>query len=270
MPSQTQIRRFARGTVIIRQNEPADGAYIVLSGRVAVYKEAGRRRETLAILGRGEVFGEMALVLEKPQPAGVVALEDTVARHVPAEVFCRLISGGPSPLAPLMRALFERLRTMDSKPALALARPAAAQADARSAVEPGFSVNLVGMTAEAEEALACDGGVLRITTFPFRIGRKAGGGLLRSILTHNDLSIPDSEPFQVSRNHCAINRIAGGSRFFVADRGSSLGTILNGRCLGGTLEACQAECLPGRNELILGGKESPYRFQFVIEPAPEA
>ena len=62
---------------------------------------------------------------------------------------------------------------------------------------------------------------------------------------HEPRSAPwlDSLPYQVSRNHCAINMAPDGS-LLIMDRGSTLGTIVNGKPIGhraGTLEAVLTE-----------------------------
>ena len=275
MPAQSELLHYKKGAVIFRENDPAAEAYIIISGRVEIFKEEGPTRKVLAHLGIGQVFGEMALILEKPRSASVMALDDTVLRRVPAEVFHRLINGSPKRLAPLMRTLFERLRTMNSKlayaegPVEAAAPAPAAKTTAKAHIAPASvskSVSLVGLTAEAEAALESSGGTLEIAAFPFKIGRKTGS-LFAGLMNHNDLYIADEDPFQVSRNHCAVNKLSGEHRFFVQDRGSSLGTIVNGQRLGGKFEKSELELNDGRNELVLGAEKSPYRFQVVISPA---
>jgi serine/threonine-protein kinase len=66
---------FEAGTVIMREGEPGDAAYMIVSGRCRAYRNADGEEETLAVMEPGEVFGEMALLLEEPRAASVVAMD---------------------------------------------------------------------------------------------------------------------------------------------------------------------------------------------------
>lgn len=80
--------RFEADAVIVREGEPSDAMYIVLSGGVAVIKalDAGRS-ELLDVLMAGEYFGEMSLLTCPPRSATVMAMEPvSVLRLGHAEV----------------------------------------------------------------------------------------------------------------------------------------------------------------------------------------
>ena len=66
-----------KGEVIIKEGEIGTQMYIIKSGSVNVYVEDSRteRRRLLAILGRGDQFGEIALFTESPRSATVEARE---------------------------------------------------------------------------------------------------------------------------------------------------------------------------------------------------
>jgi cellulose biosynthesis protein BcsQ len=105
-----------------------------------------------------------------------------------------------------------------------------------------------------------------VRQFPFFIGRQDQGVL-------NDLAISDSQPWQVSRRHAHLIRRE--DRIGVMDLGSTLGTWVNGRQLGGpTLDPGPVFFGANGGELILGKRESPYVFDVVVsksgvEPLPE-
>lgn len=80
-------------------------------------------------------------------------------------------------------------------------------------------------------------------------------------LVYNDLYLNDSPPFNVSRNHCSIN--FSENRYFVLDRGSTLGTIVNGKEIGGYGKNSAILDLD-ENELILGPSTSLYTNRLEI------
>jgi len=112
-------------------------------------------------------------------------------------------------------------------------------------------------TREAAAALAADNRDGRcVGQFPFFIGRQDQGVL-------NDLAIPDERPWQVSRRHAHLIRRE--DRIGVMDLGSTLGTWINGRQLGGpTLDPGPVFFGASGGELILGKRESPYVFDVVV------
>jgi len=104
---------------------------------------------------------------------------------------------------------------------------------------------------------------IEIVKFPFKIGRDGFGdrGFDPSTIK-NDLSIPDGEPFQVSRKHCLIER--EGECFYVRDTGSSLGTIVNSTPIGVKNTSLSQLLGLGKNNIILGTARSPFKFQIEI------
>lgn len=71
-------RRFiSKDTVIIKEGESGNSAFLVQSGAVRVYVDYEGRDIDLAQLGPGQIFGEMALVFDEKRTASVAAAEDT-------------------------------------------------------------------------------------------------------------------------------------------------------------------------------------------------
>lgn len=70
----TTEETHAPGTKIFGYGEPGDKLYIVVEGKVRISREVGGMgEEALAVLGAGEVFGEMALLDESPRSADAKA-----------------------------------------------------------------------------------------------------------------------------------------------------------------------------------------------------
>ena len=80
---------FPDGTPIIRQGGPGDSFFLVYKGRALVRVNRGFLRRTLevATLVRGHVFGEMALVLDQPRSADVIAEGEVQAFVIKRKVF---------------------------------------------------------------------------------------------------------------------------------------------------------------------------------------
>jgi CRP/FNR family cyclic AMP-dependent transcriptional regulator len=70
-------RRFVpEGTLIMKQGDQGNSAYLIQSGSVEVYTESEGKVIRLARLELGQIFGEMALIFDDPRAASVRALED--------------------------------------------------------------------------------------------------------------------------------------------------------------------------------------------------
>jgi hypothetical protein len=66
---------FQPGELIIKEGAVGDAAYMIVSGKCRAYRTVGDQQETLAMMGGGDVFGEMALLLAEPRAASVEAVD---------------------------------------------------------------------------------------------------------------------------------------------------------------------------------------------------
>ena len=68
--------QYRVGATIFSEGEPGDKFYLIVEGAVRISRIVpGMGEEALAVLGPGEVFGEMALLDESPRSAGAIAHE---------------------------------------------------------------------------------------------------------------------------------------------------------------------------------------------------
>ncbi len=96
------------GTEIIRQGEPGDGLYLVLTGRLQVFRAGADGREALlGELTAGEVVGEGSLITDEPRYATVKTSEDSLLIRLPRAAFEEILARRPGPGAAL-RALIAR------------------------------------------------------------------------------------------------------------------------------------------------------------------
>lgn len=102
----TEPAGYRAGQTVIDDGGIGDRLFLVVQGQVAVRK-AGR---TLALLGPGDYFGEMALIDDAPRGAAVVAQSDVRLLCLGRLVFQSLIQEHPSVLVELCRLFVRRLR----------------------------------------------------------------------------------------------------------------------------------------------------------------
>ena len=109
-------KSYAPGEVIIEEGRTGNGVYAITSGRVEVVKglNSGNPRR-LAVLGQGEVFGEMALLDEWPRSASVRTLEDTACIGIDRWLFLAQLRKEPEVAIAMLQVLVRRLRETDAR-----------------------------------------------------------------------------------------------------------------------------------------------------------
>lgn len=102
-----KFKQFKTKSTICKVGDPGDKMWIVLSGKVAVTATNG---ETLAEIGSGNYFGEMALLTGEPRSATVVASEDTETFVLEKEDFDIILEKYPSISIAMSKIMSQRLR----------------------------------------------------------------------------------------------------------------------------------------------------------------
>jgi CRP/FNR family cyclic AMP-dependent transcriptional regulator len=109
-------RNFVAGDVIFREGEASDAAYLVVSGIVEiVIGFDSPRRKTIAVVGKGEYFGEMGAIDSCPRSATAVAMDNVDCVCVGQEEFMETLLKQPTEAIDLLKILFERLRRADRR-----------------------------------------------------------------------------------------------------------------------------------------------------------
>jgi CRP-like cAMP-binding protein len=102
--------RHGAGHLIIREGEPGRSFFIIVEGRVRVYKAGADGKEiTLAHLGEGAFFGEMAMLSGAPRTANVVSEEETEILEVTDTVLRELATKYPQVVNSLKNFYRQRL-----------------------------------------------------------------------------------------------------------------------------------------------------------------
>ncbi len=107
-------RDYRAGTRIITRGDEGDEAYIIVSGHCQVVRDLGGQRHVVRRLGPGEVFGELAIVTDKPRNAHVDAETDVRLNVVSRDTLSEAM-GLDSWVGRFVRALAERFREIDGQ-----------------------------------------------------------------------------------------------------------------------------------------------------------
>ncbi|NQD36105.1 EAL domain-containing protein [Permianibacter sp. IMCC34836] len=103
-------RAVAPGEVIFREGDLADCAYIVTEGAIEIHTGSGSGERCVAVIGAGELLGEMAMLDNAPRSATAVALAPTILTVIDrSQLITRLASADPV-LHLLLKVLLNRLR----------------------------------------------------------------------------------------------------------------------------------------------------------------
>jgi NTE family protein/lysophospholipid hydrolase len=99
------------GETLIRQGERADCMYLVLSGRLRAYVDRSDGPDApVGEIGRGEIVGEMGLLIDEPRSATIRAVRDSEVLRLSKDVFDRFIEKHPLALKAITRVNLMRLR----------------------------------------------------------------------------------------------------------------------------------------------------------------
>ncbi|MEM8954118.1 MAG: cyclic nucleotide-binding domain-containing protein [Verrucomicrobiota bacterium] len=274
---------YNSGDIIFNEGDESREAYYIAGGNVDISIRTPGGERVLGRLGKGEIFGEMGMVADRPRSASATAVGETKLESFDEAVFEDYILAKPDRVKVFMATLFERLRTTDALLQAELQKhgggPGEAptvEVDALTALES--TVGEPEATPVEEESVGIEATVslrslyeetgfpgeailVEVDTFPYRIGRAFDDQGV-ALFAHNNLSVTDKMPYHVSRNHCEIGR--DGESLFVRDRGSSLGTLVNEEEIGMRTGKLTARLVRGENDLVLGTVDGPHHFVVTV------
>jgi len=114
--STMSTTRLQRGEVLFREGQRGDRLYVIVNGKIKLGRSSTDGRENLmAILGPGEMFGELSLFDPGPRTATATAVADTELIGMGNESLHEYLKDRPAVSLALLGALARRLRrTNDS------------------------------------------------------------------------------------------------------------------------------------------------------------
>ena len=109
--SKLTSARVHRGESLFREGTEGDKVYVVLTGKMKLTKASADGRENLlAVIGPGEMFGELSLFDPIPRTSSAVAISDSELAALSHKDLRPWISAHPDVAMHLLRALAQRLR----------------------------------------------------------------------------------------------------------------------------------------------------------------
>ena len=104
-------QRLAKGDVLFSEGEPGEKLYLIESGKIKLSHTASDGRESIiAVLGAGEMLGELSLFDPGPRTATAIAVTNTKVVSLSHEALLPWLVGRPDLAVSLLAALARRLR----------------------------------------------------------------------------------------------------------------------------------------------------------------
>ena len=208
------------GEYVFREGELGTEMYIINEGKIEILNQVGEEEQLLAVLEKGDFFGEMSVLEDLPRAASARAATDVRLLQINGSTFDQLLQGNPEIAVRMMRKLSRRLRETDEMLKSIVGSKAASRELPRPVVQAASDApeRLVHVPSGMEFHLS--------SSSETTIGRKDP---VTGIYPDIDLTPVDTQR-SVSRRHAKIFR--RGSKFFFGEEiGTMNSTFLNGRRL---------------------------------------
>jgi len=106
-------RNFEAGRNVMTIEQPGEAVFVILYGSVKIHIEQGERDVILAILGEGDMLGEMSLIDSVGRSASAVTLENTLVLWMDRTTFTYLLDNFPPVARNLVKIMSARVRLSD-------------------------------------------------------------------------------------------------------------------------------------------------------------
>jgi CRP/FNR family transcriptional regulator, cyclic AMP receptor protein len=107
-------RSFPAGEVLFREGEVGVEMFVIQTGKVRISKVFPSGERTLAVIGAGEFFGEMAILNAKPRTATATALEPLEALVIDGRTFEAMVLGNGEIAVRMITRLASRLHSANA------------------------------------------------------------------------------------------------------------------------------------------------------------
>ena len=225
-PFSQLLKRFPKGSVLFNEGDEGEEMYILRSGKVAIKKKVPHGEVTLAVLEKGDFFGEMAILERMPRSASAEMIEDGDLVVIGGDVFGDMIKNTPEIAVRMLRKYSIRLReTTRQIEQLGLGATATGTSEAQ---EPPTRPPARSVQAEAVAFFLSKptGNVFPVFKSDSLIGRYDS---VTGMSPEVDLSNEDQSR-NISRRHARLV-LKDGKPYIAEEIGTMNGTFLNGQKL---------------------------------------
>jgi CRP/FNR family cyclic AMP-dependent transcriptional regulator len=113
--SVTTEHEYPAGRAVLMEDAWGNAVYFIVSGWVKVRRTVGDDTIALAILGRGDFFGEMAVLDESPRSTDVIALSPVKLLSISRERFIQMLFKDPQLHHRMLQLMVRRLRYVNMR-----------------------------------------------------------------------------------------------------------------------------------------------------------
>lgn len=242
---------FVVGDTIYKQGSESTGIYMLLDGRVEIWRHDGDDAYHLASIGAGELLGEVSVIERSRHSVTAKASESTNALFIDAESFRKSFSD------PLVRHVVNTLATR-LRNSYAITKSIMDERGDDAAICKSEHATLEGVSRLVADKLLT---YVELKEFPFTVSNFTSNAA-HSIATPNSLKLPLPGVHELADNHFEIVKRDGD--LYIRDLGSPHGTLVNGEALSRYSMNAIAKLKIGKNDVVAGGPDSPVRFAITL------
>jgi CRP-like cAMP-binding protein len=220
------LKHFTKGTALFAEGDEGEEMYIIRSGKVAIKKRVAHGEIVVAVLEKGDFFGEMAMLEHIPRTAGAEVVEDGDLIVIGSDIFGDMVKSNPEIGVRMLRKYSLRLRETTKQIEELAARAEGVPAPAKPAVPEVTAKPAAPQQAEAMAYFIskASGNVFPVFKAESLIGRYDS---VTGQSPEVDLTNEDSAR-NISRRHARFV-MKDGKPYVAEEIGTMNGTFINGQ-----------------------------------------
>lgn len=254
-----ETRTYRDGETVYEEGDVADGVFLVLDGKIDLWRTKDDAFHFLGAIERGCVFGEASVIRGEERTVTARSNGKSMLLFMPGEDFLKSVR---DPLIKhLVTAMAERLREryIPKRELLQQSETLAARKKVKTkrqnhtgeAIIEGVTPLVLGVMTDK----------IRVDTYPFTLGNtRVYGEMAR--LTEQSLMLPLPQAPDLDARHFEL--IKRGKDIVVRDLGSKLGTVVNGQHISKYEKLSEMVLDAGENTVGTGGRASKVTFLLTL------
>ncbi len=112
-----RLKKYTAGEMIFKEGDHAEELFIIKSGEITVYKKTeNKKTENFAVLTKGELFGDMGIILDSPRTLSVIVSSDMAELYILSKSdFLSMLKTYPEMSFNLVKIICQRLKDANDK-----------------------------------------------------------------------------------------------------------------------------------------------------------